>query len=82
MVIWTVLDSCDIILDRIEGPGLAAPEILNSWHKERRQGTRFPTCRLGAAFPGAGPAQHSILIGLRWGVRPQPTAPMDVRVGQ
>ncbi len=58
MVIWTVLDSCNMILDRTGAPGLAATEIPNFCHIELRPGARCTTWhqrqRIGGERIGGG----------------------------
>ena len=46
MVIWSILDKINFILDRTGGPGLAGPEIPNFWAVERSSAARYSRASL------------------------------------
>jgi hypothetical protein len=50
MVIWSILDKCNFILDRTGGPGLAGPEIPNFWAVECSSAARYSPCHPSHCF--------------------------------
>ena len=74
MIIWTVLDSCNIILDRTGAPGLAGTEIPNFCHIVLRPGARCTTCSDSPIITARGKAELDAVV--------VPVSPQSVIIGR
>ncbi len=66
MVMWTVLDSCNMILDRTGAPGLAVRNISSYSALEHSPGARYITCRACARFTRS-PTRRLVVSGSPFG---------------
>jgi len=65
MVIWSILDKCNFILDWTGGPGLAGPEIPNFWAVERSSAARYSSWRRPGKSAARETGVHAWFLGVQ-----------------